>query len=44
MENLVENTVESRKEWATPELKKISIEEITAANYGITDDGQSGAS
>jgi len=33
MENLVEITIESRKEWAAPELKKIDVEEITAANF-----------
>ena len=34
MENLVETNVEPRKEWAAPELKKIDVEEITAASSG----------
>jgi len=30
MNSVVEIVIESRKEWATPELKKIDIEIITA--------------
>ena len=33
MENLVDTNVEPRKEWAAPELKKIDVEEITAADH-----------
>jgi hypothetical protein len=33
MEDLVEVALESRKEWAKPELKKIDIEQITANTY-----------
>jgi hypothetical protein len=31
MENIIESNVEARKEWAAPELKKVDIEQITAA-------------
>ena len=34
MENRFDTTPEPRKEWVAPELKKIDVEEITAANSG----------
>lgn len=30
MENVVSEAVEEKKEWVSPELKKVSIEELTA--------------
>jgi hypothetical protein len=30
MEKVIENNVETRKEWAAPELKKVDIEQVTA--------------
>ncbi len=44
MENPVELVPETRKEWVAPELKKIDVEEITAAASATTDDLNSGAS
>jgi len=38
MNAIVETSLEPRKEWATPELKKIDIDQITAANKGLTAD------
>lgn len=32
MENVIEVTQETRKDWSTPELKKVDIEQITAGN------------
>jgi hypothetical protein len=32
LESLIETSVEPRKEWVAPELKKIDIEEITQFN------------
>jgi hypothetical protein len=42
MENLVDNSLESRKEWTAPELKKINVDEITAGTGGAGDDGFGG--
>jgi hypothetical protein len=39
LESSVDATLESRTEWTEPELKKIDIEEITAANSGAAFDG-----
>jgi len=39
MKNTVETRLESRKEWAKPELKKIDIEQITASGSGRGHDG-----
>jgi len=39
MDSFVETNVETRKEWTAPELKKIDIEEITAATSGSGGDG-----
>ena len=39
MENLQEVKVETRKEWIAPELKKIDLEELTAAHIAGDDDG-----
>jgi hypothetical protein len=36
MDSHVETNVETRKEWTAPELKKIDVEQITAANLGKT--------
>ena len=44
MDGFVETNLESGKEWTAPELKKIDIEAITAANTGPTSDGNSGGS
>ena len=33
--------VETRKEWVAPELKKVDIEQITAAGQNATYDGGS---
>jgi hypothetical protein len=33
MNSFVETNLEPRKEWATPELKKIDVEQITAAGF-----------
>ena len=42
MDAFVETSLEPRKEWVTPELKKIDIDEITAAQLGINADGAVG--
>jgi len=39
MNAFVETSLEPRKEWVTPELKKIDIDQITAAGGGLNDDG-----
>jgi hypothetical protein len=39
MDNVIEHNVESRKEWAAPELKKVDIEQITAAGLLNNYDG-----
>jgi hypothetical protein len=39
MDGFVETNLEPRKEWAAPELKKIDIEQITAAQFSSGDDG-----
>jgi hypothetical protein len=39
MDAFVETNLEPRKEWETPELKKIDIDQITAAGGGLNDDG-----
>jgi hypothetical protein len=39
MDAFVETSLEPRKEWVTPELKKIDIDQITAAGGGFTADG-----
>jgi hypothetical protein len=44
MESFVETNLEPRKEWAAPELKKIDIEQITAAGGSNFSDGVGNAS
>jgi hypothetical protein len=45
MNNAFDTTLETRTEWSAPELKKVDIEQITAANtHTFTDDGTFGAS
>jgi hypothetical protein len=44
MNKVVEIIQETRKEWVAPELKKVDIEQITAAHNGFTDDGSNGGS
>jgi len=44
MEGIVVTNLESGKEWVAPELKKIDIEQITAANTGPNSDGPVGGS
>jgi hypothetical protein len=39
MENRFDTTLEPRKEWVAPELKKIDVEEITAAGTASSFDG-----
>jgi hypothetical protein len=39
MDNVIEGTREPKKEWRTPELKEIDIEEITAVQNSIGGDG-----
>jgi hypothetical protein len=39
MESSKENFVETRKTWATPELKKIDVEAVTAAGTEGGTDG-----
>jgi hypothetical protein len=43
MNMVIETSVERRKEWVTPELKKVDIEQITATglNPGADTDGNS---
>lgn len=40
MENRLEDKLETREEWITPELKKIDVEELTAGGVTGDDDGQ----
>jgi hypothetical protein len=43
MDNVIVSNMETRKEWAAPELKKVDIEQITAASTsGSTFDGDKG--
>ena len=44
MKILVDTSLESRKEWTAPELKKIDIDEITAGTLFAGDDGLGGGS
>ena len=44
MQDRVETTPETRQEWIAPELKKIDIEQITAASISSGGDGNSQAS
>ena len=44
MNQVVEINTETRKEWSAPELKKVDIEQITAAHLGFMDDGHDGGS
>ena len=39
MDKVIDTSIETRKEWAAPELKKIGIEEITALDAGTVNDG-----
>jgi hypothetical protein len=39
MNKVTESNVEPRKEWVTPELKKVDIEQITAAGTNSAIDG-----
>jgi hypothetical protein len=38
MENHREKTVEAKKEWTAPELKKIDVEEVTSYFFKLGDD------
>jgi hypothetical protein len=38
MENRLQEKVETRKEWVTPELKKIDLEQLTAGGVSGDDD------
>jgi hypothetical protein len=44
MENIVDFTLESRKEWTAPELKKIDVDEITAGGNPTSNDDTFGGS
>jgi hypothetical protein len=44
MDNVIVSNVEPRKDWVAPELKKVDIEQITAASNKFTDDGSNGGS
>jgi hypothetical protein len=39
MENPIAKSVETKKQWAPPELKKIDVEEVTAAGSEAGTDG-----
>lgn len=39
MDNVAETIQEPRKEWVTPELKKVDLEQITAHDSKISWDG-----
>jgi hypothetical protein len=39
MKNCVEQTIETRQDWVAPVLKKIDVEELTAAHVAGDDDG-----
>ena len=39
MNNAIDTSVETRKEWSVPELKKVDIEQITEFGDGTRDDG-----
>jgi hypothetical protein len=39
VENLTEETIETKKEWIAPELKKIDVEEVTSYIFKLGDDG-----
>jgi hypothetical protein len=39
MDNVIDTRVEPRKEWVTPELKKVDIEQITAGSSSSDTDG-----
>jgi hypothetical protein len=39
MDMVIETSVETRKVWSAPELKKVDIEQITALGGGPTNDG-----
>jgi hypothetical protein len=39
MENPVELIAETKQAWVAPELKKVDVEEITAASVDTGDDG-----
>jgi hypothetical protein len=39
MENVVETSIEPRKEWVTPELQMIDIEQFTATGVSTSADG-----
>ncbi|HET6207608.1 MAG TPA: hypothetical protein VFD98_12420 [Terracidiphilus sp.] len=39
MEDRIQETNETKKEWFAPELKKVDVEEITSNDGFFTDDG-----
>ena len=43
MDQVIENKQEQPKEWSTPELKKIDIEQITASGIHFNADGNGGS-
>jgi hypothetical protein len=38
MDNVIDTSIETRKEWVAPELKKVDIEQITANGAGGSSD------
>jgi len=43
MDKVIETSVEPRKEWVTPELKKVDIEQITATGGNLGSDSDFGS-
>jgi hypothetical protein len=44
IDDLIETSLEPREEWVTPELKKIDIDQISAADGAFNSDGAGGLS
>jgi hypothetical protein len=44
MDDLIETSLGPREEWVTPELKKIDIDQISAADGAFNSDGAGGLS
>lgn len=39
MKGFVKSNLETKKTWVAPELKKVDVEQITAATFGTGGDG-----
>jgi hypothetical protein len=44
MDEVVDTIQEPRKEWSTPELKKVDLEQITASGFSDGFDGEGASS